>query len=350
MFKKIKFYFLRQKYLVKFYTPPKLWDILAKLIFKFRAKQYSQRVKTFGHHNEFLNFFVIRRRPPGWGFFSNILFVLQGIIYAEKNNYIPVVDMENYWMAELNELREINGTRNSWCYFFEQISPFSLKDIYKSKNVILSDGHSILGDNHWLTLKNPDIFLDAVYLTKIGNLIKKYVAMNEPTLSEYEKLKKDLNWNSTDFLGVFIRGTSYYKFIPGIEGEWASFEDLVDEIYAILLDSKLKHLYISTEDFRIYQRLVQRFNSFSVIPSIRYRPDLKIEEWLDSQKLTHDNGILPGYEATKRYLMEIYLLSECNNLIVTPSNASAFALANSNLSIGDHRIVMRDKVIKLNSR
>lgn len=345
----INFFLVKQKYLAKLYIPPKLWDFLARLIFKFRIKQYSERIKTFGKQNELLNFFVIRRRPPGWGFFSNVFFVLQGIIYAEKNNYIPVVDMENYWMAELNESREINGTRNSWCYFFEQISPYSLVDVYKSKNVTLSDGHSILESDHWLSLKNPKLFSDAAYLEKIGDLIKKYLFMNEPTLNEYQNLKEELNWNSADFLGVFIRGTGYYEYIPGIEGKWTNFENLVNEIFKILRDNKLKQIYVSTEDFRIYQRLTQKLTSFSVVPSIRYRSDLNIQEWLSSQKLTYDNGILPGYEATKKYVMEIYLLSECNNLIVTPSNASAFALANSNLSIGDHRVVMHDRVIKLNN-
>ena len=128
------FYF---KYKIKFYSSPALWNFLSKFLRKTSAKKYSEQFFSFGTLNPSITFFVIRRRPPGWGFFSNLFFVLKGISYAEKNGYVPVVDMENYWMSELSSVKGVDGEKNAWCYFFKQVSEYSLSQVYQSKNVIL---------------------------------------------------------------------------------------------------------------------------------------------------------------------------------------------------------------------
>ncbi len=348
MLKFLRNFILTQKYNLKLKLPPYLWELMAKLIRGIRFRQYSERRSYFGPQNPLKTFYIIRRRPPGWGFFSNIFFVIQGIIYSEKHDYIPLVDMENYWMAELNSTKKFNGTYNSWCYFFNQTSEYSLDEVYKSKNVILSDGHKIEGVDERLLLKDSSIFYDQKFLNDIGKIISSYINLNSITSEQLLALKAGISWDPVSTLGIFVRGTSYFSFIPGVEGKWADFEFLVKQIQAFIEEIKPKSLYISTEDFRIYEKLCIELKHQTIIPSIRYDYGLTSDQWLSKQKTTHDNGVLLGHEKTQKYLMEIFLLSECRNFIATPSNASVFVLAKSCQTPGQSRIVLSNEVVKMN--
>jgi len=53
------------------------------------------RLYNFGSKNKKKVFYVIRR-SPGAGMFSNFIYVLNHIEVAKRNDFIPVVDMENF--------------------------------------------------------------------------------------------------------------------------------------------------------------------------------------------------------------------------------------------------------------
>ena len=102
------------KYIIRHNISDALWQFFASKIRSFGDKKYKEKRKCFGSLNPDVTFYVIRHRPPGWGFFSNLIFVCQGILHAKEQGYIPVVDMENYWNKELNSTKRINGTYNAW--------------------------------------------------------------------------------------------------------------------------------------------------------------------------------------------------------------------------------------------
>ena len=89
---------------------------------------------TFGKKNTNKIFYVIRR-SPGAGLFSNVIYVLNHLLIAEKNNFIPIIDMENFTTI-YNEQEKIDNTYNAWEYYFEKINKYSLKEVYNSQNVI----------------------------------------------------------------------------------------------------------------------------------------------------------------------------------------------------------------------
>ena len=65
--------------------------------------------------------YIIYRRTPGAGFWSNFSCVLQGLDDADLRGLPPVVDMERH-TTFYNEKEPIHGTRNAWEYYFEQPS------------------------------------------------------------------------------------------------------------------------------------------------------------------------------------------------------------------------------------
>lgn len=324
----------------------KIWNILSEPISSIRSRQYEQKFKTYGKLNPDITFFVIRRRPPAWGFFSNLMFVLQGIIYSDEHGYVPIVDMENYWVSELSSSKKVNGTFNAWCYFFNQVSNYSLNDVYRSKNVILSNGSRILNSEHWFSDRRLLFSANTEKLKYISKIIQKYISLNRPTSNYVGDIKRELKWQPNETLGIFIRGTNYVSF----KGPQAPVPDLalmISEIKTALKTKFIKKLFISTEDYRIYLSLRDEFSHEIEVQSIRHNKLVSIEEWENANKQTKENGILMGHKLTEKYLAEIFLLSECPNFISTLSNASLFVLSKNIDNFKYCRLVLSNKIITL---
>lgn len=344
-----KFYYYL-KYKLRNNLPKKVIRVIPRYSSNKQIKSFQEKHKNFGNLNPEKTFYVIRRRPPGWGFFSNIFFVLQGLEYAQKNGYIPIVDMENYWVGELSSLRKINGTHNAWCYFFNQVSEYSLEEVYKSKNVILSNGSNILGNKNWLTNRNITFATSYSLLTSAKVILDKYLSLNDETLKFVKSIKNELQWDGNNTLGVFIRGTPYFQDIHFPDKTVPNLEYFISEIKYLLSKKSIKYMYVSTEDYRVYNLVCSEFKNIVIIPSIRYDSKKKVMDWETSQKMTHVDGLVKmGYEKTLPYLVEINLLISCVDFIGTFSNASAFVLASRNLDKGDNFLVLQHESIHIKS-
>ena len=130
---------------------------------------------TFGSSNEDKTFYVIRPRTNSVeGLMALLFYVMQHIGYAEKNNYIPVVDFKNYEVQYT-----IQKGEDAWKVFFEQISKYTLNEVYKSKNVILSGLNASYETYPYLCEKS----FDKKDLQEVQKLIKKYIKI-------IKKLKK----------------------------------------------------------------------------------------------------------------------------------------------------------------
>jgi hypothetical protein len=335
------------KYRLHHKLPHSVWFFFSSKISKFRDKKYLEKAKSFGNLNPDLTFYVIRRRPPGWGFFSNILFVCQGILYARNNGYIPVVDMQNYWIKELSSLKAINGTYNAWCYFFDQPSKVSLEEVYRSKNVILSDGSAPMGRDHAFSVRTRELIDNPVNLQLLREIVTSSIILNEPINQEIESRKKLLMFTPQNTLAVFIRGTVYFNDVTKSGFSVPDLEYFLRQVSDTLVSNSIKKLFIVTEDYRIYNIMLQKFREYDIVRSIRFENNLSESEWLKSQQTSFDGGVIMGYDKTLVYLAEAILLSSCHYFIGTYSNLSAFVLASSDLSKGEHKIVLKNRVITL---
>lgn len=339
------YYFL--KYKLRDNLPKKVISIIPRYLSSRQVRSFLEEYKSFGKLNPEKTFYVIRRTPPGWGFYSNIFFVLQGLEFAKKNGFIPVVDMENYWIGELSSLRKINGTRNAWCYFFNQVSEYSLEEVYKSKNVILSNGSNIL-ENNWITNRNTTLATSYSLLKNAKLIIDKYLSLNNETVKFVEEIKNGIHWDGAKTLGVFIRGTPYFQDINFPKSTIPKLEFFISEVKSLVLKKSIKCMYVSTEDYRVYNFICSEFKDIIIIPSIRYDTKKKVMDWKASQKMTHVDGLVNmNYEKTLLYLAEINLLIDCVDFIGTFSNASAFVLAARNLDLGDNYLVLQDRSINI---
>ena len=334
------------KYKLRNNLPKKVISIIPRYLSIRQVESFLEEYKSFGKLNPEKTFYVIRRTPPGWGFYSNIFFVLQGLEYAKKNGFIPVVDMENYWMDEINSLQKINGTYNSWLYFFEEVSGYSLDEVYQSKNVVLSRGSQILPNNHYLNDKTMSYISSRKHLDELHEVFQEYIKLNFFASKYIDQKRKDLVWNPLNTLGISVRGTGYKTGRAG-NMRLPELNFIIQSIRDICLKKSYTNLYIMTEDFKLYKSLEKNLQDFTVIPSMRFDPDLSVDAWQNSQRVSTDGTIRMGYKKTLDYLTEVFLLSECMTTVCIPTNANLFMhLVNYNLNHERYEI-LTDKLVKI---
>jgi hypothetical protein len=303
------------KYKVKKFIPKKIWSILSLSISQKSHKYFLESKKSFGNHNKNINIYVIRRKPPGGGLFSNVNHVLQGLIHCDINGMYPVVDMKNY-STEYSRILKFNGTRNAWEYFFEPVSKISLKDTYRSQNVILSEGDRIL-KNHIMSGRNIAYVLNNEFLEEAHKIYTKHIKLNDYANSYIEYIIKIKEIAPDSTLGVFLRGREYLLGPTGHPIQ-PYINDVIKDITSFLEDKPIKKILLSTDDIQLRRKLEAKFGSL-VIKSIRSDSESLFSNQLRNQFAIPKSAIARNLS----YLSEIYILSKLNFNISSLSNGSA---------------------------
>jgi len=304
------------KYKVKKVCPSFVWNLASQLQNKINKKNYYQTQKSFGSRNKEIKIFVIRRKPPAAGLFSNVNHVLQGLIYSENKGYIPVVDMKNY-ATEYSKILPFNNTRNSWEYFFKPVSNISINEAYKSYTVILSAGDRILKD-HQMSGRNLSFVLDKQFVKDTNKIYKNYIKLND-YVAEYLNYiieQRKIDFKST--LGVFLRGTTYLSGLESGHPIQPNVNDVINDIYQYLTKNPIKQILFSTDDLQLRKIIKQEFNDL-LMDSIRCDSESPFS--IKLRKIFH----VPNKVIARNlsYLSEIYLLSKLDYNISSLSNGSA---------------------------
>ena len=251
----------------------------------------------FGNLNPDKTFYIIKRTSHA-GIFSYLSFVLNHLIISKENNFIPIVDMENY-VSPYNEINPINGTTNSWEYYFEKVSKYELKEVYKSKNVVMSRDDFHQGMSYRIHLdKNFEQFK------------KKEIRIKNKYYSFLKSYFDQHNLHNKKILGVHFRGTSYKTsrghILPTTENQ------IMKHINKILEVEKFDKIYLCTEEQR-YLDFFKKNYSNKLLYISTYKSN-KNDAFLKYQRLNH--RYLLGDESIKDTL----ILSKCSSLIFVRSN------------------------------
>ncbi len=263
----------------------------------FYANKYS-----FGDLNPDKIFYIIKR-SPGAGLFSNLTYVLNHLKVAQENNYIPFVDMQEY-PSIYNEVHEIYNTTNSWEYFFRNLSNFDLKEIYKSKNVIITNNKFYDTFSLWLVKDDS--------LTK---LLRNDIKFREHISYIYNRIKKNY-FDKKKILGIHFRGTTYKNSaghpLP------ATKKQIFNLINKVVAKEKIDYIFLSTEENNYLDFLIKKFNDKIIYFKSSYRSDKN-----DAFKVYPRNK--HRYKLGREILIESMLLSNSDYFIYTDSNVSAFS-------------------------
>lgn len=315
---KTKNRFQSWKYSLKKVIPSIFWSALAWCVRKRRANQFSEkRVRLPLNNSEDL--YVIRRQPPGAGLFSNLNHVLQGLLRAQDLKLTPVVDMQNYW-TWYSQKGPFLGTRNSWEYFFKPLNQIEIVKISRSNGLTLSKGDRIL-ENHWLSSLGLEFASDREKIQELHNLWRKNFILNEFSQKLLDDTKSYLGWNPEITLGVSFRGTEYSEVKPKGHAVQPSSDVFLKECEYFLSSQQHQKLFISSEDVALRKALHK-------LDGIYCYPEFRNSVWFREKliSMTNERNLDSEIVRTFGYLIEIYILSECDSLIASIANGSAGAL------------------------
>lgn len=275
--------------------------------------------KCFGSLNEDKIFYVIRPRPGKIeGLMALFLDVIKHLDYAEKRKLIPVVDFENY------ETQYYESGKNAWEIYFNQVSDYSLEEVYHSKNVILSGLNALE--------KAPD-FLNQKYdrdsLTYVRKIVKKYIRI-KPGIQEIV-MKEASRLHLENCLGLYLRGTDYTKLKPAGHPVQPTAVQAMKKVDEYLLKNPHKKIFLVTEDADICLEIKRKYGK--IVYTIN--DDLYISEYDGKNFLSMNDSInqlgISSFQRGVTYLTKIILLSKCKDIIGgnTSGSWAACVLTNS---------------------
>ncbi len=255
-------------------------------------------VHSFGKKNPNKKFYVIQRYVGG-GMFSNLLFVIHHIKIALDMNCIPIVDMQNF-PTKYNEKNKLNNTLNSWEYYFEPLNKFGLKEVYKSKFVIIVDGK---------TRKNKEFDSFSNLSKEHLKIFKKYIIFKKEIFFEVEKFVRK-NFYKKKVLGVHFRGsdmkTQERHPLP------ATFRQIVSYIDKEIKDRKYDKIFLVTEELDYFKRLKFRYKD-----KICYNNSFRSNHTDIFENKSRKNH---RYLIGKENIIDMFLLAKTKSIICTNSN------------------------------
>jgi hypothetical protein len=320
-----------------------------KSLWKIRCRRYWESPHLFGEKASFgelnpdVTFYVIRREPEIGGLCSHIIFNMLRIIIAEKKKMIPIIDMENY-PTYYNEDEPINGTMNAWEYYFDQPSSVTLEEVYKSKNVVLSDllwpGRKFLPDFYGNDfLEDTDNQLE--YCCEI---VRDYMHFNKYTMCKLNEALASIKRRSGggDILAVMSRGTDFKKLKPfghhiQPEPEW-----LIDKSKEIMRKFDIKYCFLNTEEKYVLDMFKCEFGKNLLFLDHSYYDDFnKIEAPCQADYTDANKHLFIGeyikktnekskFELTFEYLCNVFIASKCEYLLCGKNGGSIAAILFNN--------------------
>lgn len=275
----------------------------------------KEEQKSYGLLNPDKTFYISRRPAPGAGLFSNYHWVLGNVMYALGQGYIPVIDMENY-KTYYNESEPINRTYNAWEYYFEQPFPYTLEEVYQSKNVIL--GSMMYMEQYICPLSTQE------QIECYNALMTKYLRFNETTRQAIKEVEKKTFNGRKNILGVAYRGTDLVKMHLPFHPIIAPLEDYIQKTRQFMSEWNMEYVYISTEEVETVEAFKNAFgDKLIVMDRMRIKGYTSDMGYMPSIKYcrAHDN-----YKKGLEYIIDTVLLSKCDSLICANTNGTAAAI------------------------
>ena len=253
---------------------------------------------NFGKKNKNKIFYVIKR-SPGAGLFSNLIYIFNHLDIAKKNNFIPIIDMENFTTI-YNEEKKIDNTFNAWEYYFEKINNYDLKEVYKSRCVIITK------DKFFKQFNNT---ISSQKFQKIGSNCLK---IKKKFLNQSENFfKKFLNSNT---LAVHYRGTSYKT--SANHPFPATHNQTINKINKLISSNNYNKIFLCTEDKEFFEKMKKNFkNNLYYLNTFRSNKD-------DAFKIfpRKSHRYLLGCEI----LLDALIMSKCRGFLHAQTNVSEF--------------------------
>lgn len=306
----------------------------AKLRYELFAKGGEKKC-SYGDDNPNKTFYVIRPYyflEPNDLILNNVAnlltqyyYCLQKLSYAIENDYVPVVDWEHFGRLPHSENYPVNGTENSWEYYWTQPSDFTLAEVYKSKNVILSTQN--VGAFGYIpsVAMTPPYKKYAEQLSKLCPKYSRFVQFNEKTQKYIDNMYNNLFPKDFNVLGVVLRGTAYGVHATQFSShpKQVSIDELIINVKYYMEKWEYEYCFFVNEVQEIVEKMKKEFgDKIIIMPRLRD----SITRKTDGSQLNPMYFDGQRYKTNLDYVTEIALLSKCDALIGSMSSGTRTAL------------------------
>lgn len=272
-------------------------------------------------------YYIIKRPEPGAGFFSNYYWVMGHVVFARKLGYIPVVDMQNS-KTLYSEDKPLNGMKNAWNYYFENIGEVTLEDAYQSGKYVFAQEKPLNKyGNRFCLLKYR--FPTTKTINYYYPIIKKNLRIRPELLEEMNKDWEKSTVNCGKILGIHVRGTDMR--INKTHPTPAIVQKYFNEMLCFLKKHPdIERIFIATDELNVIdffkKNLVDKkynifFNkAFRVVDTGKETMTGVHETIIENPRKNHK------YKMGLEVLKDAYFLSKCDYLICGHSNVANVVL------------------------
>jgi len=264
---------------------------------------YNKKIKL-GEENSDKTFYLIKFTNTNVGLFSYFITALGYVKYAKQKNYIPIVDMKTYENTYL-EKKKVD-IENSWEYFFNPLNSFEIKEVYESKNVILSPKYPY----EW-----PDdsslFFNNKKNILKWRKFAKESITINKQITKAAHKKYLEFFNESDRVLGLKCRGTDYLKLKPKSHPVQPDVDMCITKVKEVMKQHKCNKILLATEDQEVFDIFKSEFKEL-VFSTDDIRPQYSGVGYISEASNNRiDDKFLSGVE----YLRTILMLTMCDCFI-----------------------------------
>jgi hypothetical protein len=273
------------------------------------------------------NFYLIYRREAET-FFTNFLWVIGHLAIAEKRNYVPIVDFQNY-PTKYSEADGFDGIRNAWEYYFEQPSGADLeaiRDVDPSR-IIDSKGFfqtPYIDDQNFLPHEiAAGKERNTHHVERVQSLVRKFIKIKPHVTDKVEDFCKQ-HFNNNTVLGVHIRGTDMtsepWNYMFPIWQVVAKAETLMNEL-------GMTKIFVCSDEARTIEFFKMHFGDCCLYTDCNRSMGGKLPVMYDLQ-----NGSLDVNRRHNRYysglevLVDVLLLARCQAFLASRSSVSNAAI------------------------
>lgn len=278
---------------------------------------------SFGEANPDKVFFVIKSPIASMGLvkvISFLLFFVSVIDSKKEMKVIPVLDTAI--PGDKNQFND-GKYKDVWGLFFENVTEYSLEEVYNSKNVVIGR-EGKMGANPYL--------MYVEYHSNVGPLMKKYLKLNKDVEGYCENIRKDLNIpDGSKVLGVIGRGTDFNN--PGV----AALHTLPLDPAGIVAKAKEYYekggydiIFLATEDQKVYDTFMasELKDVTRSIAQKRYSIDPSKELLHNKYLEASESGDRSAFDEARGYISILEMLRRCDGIVAsTDCGALDYAMA-----------------------
>jgi len=272
------------------------------------------RVRSFGPLNPDKVYYVIWRADRA-GLFSVLQFVAAHLDVADRLGFVPIVDFQNF-PSTYTEDHPIDGTLNSWEYYFEPVNRYSLDEVYESKAVVFCDGG--------FPASYPFAITES---RRLQDAFHRHIRVKTSILEFADRFAEE-HFSGSRVLGVHFRGQEM-RTAPGHPLP-ATPRQMVARAQTLMAERRYEKVFLVTEEQSYLDFFRSVFGSRLVAT----------DAFRTYETNAYNLGLGPDhkYQLGLDVLRDTLVLAKCNALLCGGSNVSVFA---EFLNAGRYDVVSR---------